>query len=206
MSRNATLYPLTVFIVDDDAPICHAIGNVLESEGFPQRTFSSTEDFLAALQHEMPGCLLLDVRLPGMTGVDFQERLNEANIPIPIIFMTACGDIPMVKRVMKAGAIEFLIKPFQREELLAAVHAAFERDSKTRRQSSRLDVVQGRYNSHSPREREVMKMVVAGLLNKQIAAGLGLSEITVKFHRRHVMEKIRANSLADLVRIAEILK
>ncbi len=206
MSADEIKNPATVFIVDDDPSICDALANLLDSEGIPQRAFNCTEDFLAGWRPEMPGCLLLDVRLPGMTGVEFQERLSAARIRIPIIFMTAHADVPMVRRVMKAGAIEFLTKPFQREELLDAVQAAFDKDSQQRRQRAQRELVWKCYSSLSPREKEVMSLVVDGLMNKQIAATLSLQEITVKFHRRHVMDKMRASSIADLVRMAEILK
>ena len=196
----------TVFIVDDDASICAAMVNLLDSEGIAATPFSSTEDFFAQWQPELPGCLLLDVRLPGITGVEFQEKLRDEGISIPIIFMTAYGDVPTVRRVMKGGAIEFLTKPFQKEELLAAVHHAFALDQARRVEASSLQTLQSRFDSLTPREREVMALVTAGLLNKQIAGELTLSEITVKLHRRQVMEKMKANSLADLVRSAENLK
>jgi FixJ family two-component response regulator len=196
----------TVFIVDDDASICAAMVNLLNSEGIAATPFSSTEDFFEQWQPALPGCLLLDVRLPGITGVEFQEVLRDEGISIPIIFMTAYGDVPTVRRVMKAGAIEFLTKPFQKEELLAAVRHAFELDRTRRVEASSLQTLQSRFDSLTPREREVMALVTAGLLNKQIAGELALSEITVKLHRRQVMEKMKANSLADLVRSAENLK
>jgi FixJ family two-component response regulator len=154
----------------------------------------------------MAGCLLLDARLPGISGVEFQERLQASGVRIPVIFMTAHGDIPMVRKVMKAGAIEFLTKPFQKEELLRAVDQAFLRDRLRREEEGVFRSIQLRINSLTDREREVMAMVIAGLLNKQIAFELNLSEITVKLHRRHVMEKMQANSLADLVRICERVK
>jgi FixJ family two-component response regulator len=197
---------MTVFIVDDDTSICESMANLLDSEGIAARSFASTEEFISARDPEMPGCLLLDVRLPGITGVEFQDELRHKGIHIPIIFMTAYGDIPMVRRVMKAGAIEFLTKPFQKEELLTAVRHAFERDAEHRRNSAQLAIALSRYNALTPREREVMAFVTSGLLNKQIAGELGLSEITVKLHRRHVMDKMCAGSLADLVRTAEVLK
>jgi FixJ family two-component response regulator len=206
MSEPIEALAPTVFIVDDDASICAAMVNLLDSEGIAATPFSSTEDFFEHWQPELPGCLLLDVRLPGITGVEFQEVLREEGISIPIIFMTAYGDVPTVRRVMKAGAIEFLTKPFQKEELLAAVHQAFELDRTRRVEASSLQTLQARFDSLTPREREVMALVTAGLLNKQIAGELTLSEITVKLHRRQVMEKMKANSLADLVRSAENLK
>jgi FixJ family two-component response regulator len=197
---------MTVFIVDDDVAICDAMVNLLDSEGIAASPFGSTEEFFSAWKPHMPGCLLLDVRLPGITGVEFQEKLRYTGIHIPIIFMTAHGDIPMVRRVMKAGAIEFLTKPFQREELLVAVHQAFALDRDHRRHSAQLAGLQTRYNQLTLREREVMALVTAGLLNKQIAGELGLSEITVKLHRRHALEKMQASSLADLVKMAEFLR
>jgi len=197
---------MTVFIVDDDPSICDSLCNLLASEGIAAQAFGSTEEFFYGWKQEMPGCLLLDVRLPGVTGVEFQEHLRAADVRIPIIIMTAHGDIPMVRRVMKAGAVEFLTKPFQREELLEAVQEAFARDKLQRSRSTRLEAVWKCYRRLSAREREVMALVTSGKLNKQAAAELGLSEITVKLHRRKVMEKMEAASLADLVRAAEILR
>jgi FixJ family two-component response regulator len=197
---------MTVFIVDDDASICEAMVNLFDSEGISSSPFSSTEDFFHKWQPHMPGCLLLDVRLPGLTGVEFQEKLRNAGIRIPIIFMTAFGDIPMVRRVMKAGAIEFLTKPFQKEELLTAVHQAFALDQTRRQEDATRESLQARLNSLTTREREVMRLVTAGLLNKQIAGELRLSEITVKLHRRQVMEKMKANSLAELAKMAAELQ
>ncbi len=196
---------MTVFIVDDDEAIRDAISNLLETEHIASLSFATAEEFLAEWRKEMPGCLLLDVRLPGITGIELQERFRNLGREIPIIIMTAHGDIPMVRRVMKAGAIEFLTKPFQREELLMAISQGFEQDKERRRLGSHVEAVRGFYRTLTPREREVMAQVTDGLLNKQIAANLGLSEITVKLHRRQVMEKMRASSLADLVRIAAVL-
>jgi FixJ family two-component response regulator len=195
-----------VFIVDDDLSICEAMTNLLSSEGIPAASFSSAEQFLDSWQPHLAGCLLLDVRLPGITGVEFQDKLSKAGIAIPIIFMTGHGDVPMVRRVMKAGAIEFLTKPFQREELLAAVQEAFLRDHDQRAYRGELLALSACYDRLSAREREIMELVVSGLLNKQIADRLGLSEIMVKIHRRSVMDKMEATSLADLVRSAQTLR
>jgi FixJ family two-component response regulator len=197
---------LTVFIVDDDESICEAITNLLESVGIRAEHFGSTEDFLLSGRSAAPGCLILDVRLPGMTGVEFQQQLAHAGIHIPIIFMTAHGDIPMVRKVMKAGAVEFLTKPFQKEELLTAIHQAFEGLHARHEEQAAMRSLRKRYETLTGREREVMELVTAGLLTKQIAGQLNLSEITVKLHRRHVMEKMHAGSLADLVRMAERIK
>ena len=193
----------TVFVVDDDESIREAISNLLESVGMRAEQFGSTEEFLHSGRVSSPGCLVLDVRLPGMTGVEFQGELARRGISIPIIFMTAHGDIPMVRKVMKAGAIEFLTKPFQKEELLHAIRQALEGLHARRAEMAVVDAVRGCFETLTPREREVMERVTAGYLTKQIAAELNLSEITVKLHRRHVMEKMQANSLADLVRMAE---
>ena len=196
----------TVYIVDDDESIRDGLSNLLEAVGIQSKAFCTAEGFRAHWSESMAGCLLLDARLPGIGGVEFQERLQESGVRIPVIFMTAHGDIPMVRKVMKAGAIEFLTKPFQKEELLKAVDQAFLRDRLRRKEEGVFRSIQSRINSLTDREREVMAMVIAGLLNKQIAFELNLSEITVKLHRRHVMEKMQANSLADLVRICERVK
>lgn len=196
----------TVFIVDDDASIREGLVNLLEAVGIPSQQFPSAEDFLRAWDPSHPGCLVLDVRLPGITGVEFQERLRASATDIPIIFMTAHGDIPMVRKVMKAGAIEFLTKPFEKRELLTAIEHAFARDRARRSQDAALAPIRKRYESLTPREREVMRLVTAGLLNKQIADELDLSEITVKVHRRNLLGKMRAESLADLVKMAERIR
>jgi FixJ family two-component response regulator len=195
-----------VFIVDDDAAICEGLCNLLEAVGISSRCFFTAEGFRAHWSEEMAGCLLLDARLPGISGVEFQQRLRQSGIQIPIIFMTAHGDIPMVRKVMKAGAIEFLTKPFQKEELLHAVQQAFASDRMRRKEEGIIKAIRARIDSLTQREREVMAMVTAGLLNKQIAGELNLSEITVKLHRRHVMEKMQAGSLAELVKMCERVK
>lgn len=193
----------SVFIVDDDRSICEGLANLLDSVGIPTRSYPSAEMFKQDWNREDAGCMLLDVRLPGITGVEFQEQMRSIGIDLPIIFMTAHGDIPMVRKVMKAGAVEFLTKPFQKEELLRAVNEAFALDSARREEQENVREVRARIDSLSPREREVMAMVTAGLLNKQIAAELNLSEIMVKTHRRHMMEKMQADSLAELVKLCE---
>ncbi|HTD21107.1 MAG TPA: response regulator [Terriglobales bacterium] len=200
----ANLTPV-IYVVDDDVSVRDAVSNLLASAGHRAEAFSSTEEFLDAMRPEATSCLVLDIKLPGVSGLDFQEQLEKAGIPIPIIIITAHGDIPMTRRAMKAGAIEFLTKPFQKEELLAAIHQALDRD-RVRRDLQAADFeLRSKFEKLTPREREIMDLVVAGLLNKQIADKLDLSEVTVKFHRRHVMDKMQAASLADLVRMSEKL-
>ena len=194
-----------VFVVDDDAPIRESLKNLIRSVGLHVDTFASGQDFLKAKRPDIPGCLVLDVRLKGLSGLDLQKRMAEANIDIPIIFMTGHGDIPMTVQAMKAGAVEFLTKPFRDQELLDAINQALERDRKRRQERAKVADLHERYDSLTPREREVMGRVVAGLLNKQIAGELGTSETTVKIHRHQVMEKMDADSLADLVRMADKL-
>lgn len=193
----------TVFIVDDDESIREGVSNLLDAVGINAKSYATAEGFSAQWSSAMAGCLLLDARLPGIGGVEFQERLQKSGNKIPVIFMTAHGDIPMVRKVMKAGAVEFLTKPFQKEELLHAVEQAFASDRVRRLEDSVVHSIRVRIESLTAREREVMAMVTAGLLNKQIAGELNLSEITVKMHRRQVMEKMRAGSLADLVKMCE---
>jgi FixJ family two-component response regulator len=193
----------TVFIVDDDESIREGVSNLLEAVGINAKCYATAEGFSAHWSNAMAGCLLLDARLPGIGGVEFQERLRKSGTKIPVIFMTAHGDIPMVRKVMKAGAVEFLTKPFQKEELLHAVEQAFASDRMRRLEDAILDSIRARIGTLTLREREVMAMVTAGLLNKQIAGDLNLSEITIKMHRRQVMEKMRAGSLADLVKMCE---
>ncbi len=198
--------PETVFIVDDDSAICEGLYNLLESVGLTAEHFPSAEHFLQHWSRARAGCLVLDVRLPGMTGVAFPQKMLERDIEIPVIFMTAHGDIPMVRKVMKAGAVEFLTKPFEIPELLHAIEQAFARDRDRRMEETVLNSIQSCVDRLTVREREVMAMVTSGLLNKQIGAELSLSEITVKLHRGRVMEKMHAGSLAELVKMCERIK
>ena len=194
-----------VFIVDDDPSMRRSLESLLRSVGLIPRSFESTHDFLLAERPEAPSCLVLDVRLPGRSGLEFQRELTNSGACLPIIFITGHGDIPMSVAAMKAGAVEFLTKPFRDQDFLDAVHRGIGHDRDRREKSAILTDLQERFESLTPREREIMAMVVAGQLNKQIAAELRLSEITVKVHRTRVMVKMRAKSLPDLVRIADKL-
>ncbi len=204
---DASLQPLvqTVYLVEDDASVREALCDLLESAGIRVQRFGSAEEFLGSLHADMPGCLVLDVRLPGMSGIELQARLAETAIPIPIIIMTAHGDIPMVRKALKAGAVEFLTKPFQDSELLEAIDQAFAADRARRQAEGLIRSISARYDSLSARERQVMEMVTDGMMNKEIADELHLSLVTVKLYRKQVMEKMQADSLADLVKIRQKL-
>ena len=194
-----------VFVVDDDEGMRQSLKNLIGSVGLRVEAFASAQEFLRSKLTDVPGCLVLDVRLPGLSGLDLQKRMADADIEIPIIFITGHGDIPMTVRAMKAGAVEFLTKPFRDQDLLDAIQQALDRNRAAREQRAEIEELRSRLDSLTPREREVMGLVVAGRLNKQIAGELGTSETTIKIHRHQVMEKMRAGSLAELVRMADRL-
>ena len=194
-----------VFVIDDDASVRDAVKRLIASVGLRVETFGSTREFLAAKRPDVPACLVLDVRLPDVSGLEFQRDLAALDFQIPIIFITGHADIPMTVRAMKAGAVEFLTKPFRGQELLDAVQEAIAKDRAAWSERAQMAELRGRYDTLTPREKEVLKLVASGLLNKQVGAELGTSELTVKTHRGRVMEKMGADSLADLVRMSERL-
>jgi FixJ family two-component response regulator len=203
-SVESTDQPI-VFVIDDDASMRQALARLLQSVQLRAEAFASPQEFLQGVCPNVPSCLVLDVRLPGLSGLDFQAELARADVRIPIVFITGHGDIPMTVRAMKAGAVDFLAKPFRDQDLLDAVTAAIQRDQTRREHENAVADVRGHFSSLTPREREIMAFVASGLMSKQIAAEVGLSEITVKVHRSHIMKKMGARSVADLVRMADSL-
>jgi len=195
-----------VFVVDDDLSVREGLERLLHAAGWEVETFPSAQEFLAHRKEDIPSCLVLDVGLPGLSGLDLQKRILEANREIPIVFITGHKDVPTSVRAMKAGAVEFLVKPFSEDDLLDAIRQAIKRDQSARYQNAQMQDLWRRYESLTPREREVMQRVVSGLLNKQVAAELGTSEITIKVHRGQVMQKMQADSLVDLVRMYDKLR
>jgi len=205
MTSKAIELPPAVFVVDDDASIREALDGLFRSIGLQAKTFGSAAEFLQHKLPDAPSCLVLDVRLPGLSGLDFQAELAAAGLHIPIIFMTGHGDIPMTVKAMKAGAVEFLPKPFRDQDMLDAVQQALERDRERRERNSGLAKLKSNFDTLTPREQEVMGLVTAGLMNKQVAGEIGVSEITAKVHRGNIMRKMGAKSLAELVRMADAL-
>ena len=195
-----------VFVVDDDLSVREGLERLLHAAGWEVETFPSAQEFLAHRKEDIPSCLVLDVGLPGLSGLDLQKRILEANREIPIVFITGHKDVPTSVRAMKAGAVEFLVKPFSEDDILDAIRQAIKRDQSARYQNAQMQDLWRRYESLTPREREVMQRVVSGLLNKQVAAELGTSEITIKVHRGQVMQKMQADSLVDLVRMYDKLR
>jgi len=203
--KEATSGQSIVFVIDDDASLGASVSSLLRSVGLQARVFASTSEFLQEKRPNVPSCMVLDVRLPGVSGIDFQADLSKRNIHIPIVFMTGHGDIPMTVRAMKAGAVEFLTKPFRDQDMLDAVQLALERDLSRIESEKAASGLKSKFETLTPREQEIMALVASGLMNKQVAGKIGLSEITVKVHRGRVMQKMGAKTLADLVRIAEAL-
>lgn len=195
-----------VFVVDDDPSMREAVQDLIASVGLQARGFASPREFLEAERPDAPACLVLDVRLPGASGLNFQQELARAGVPIPVIFITGHGDIPMSVRAIKAGAVEFLTKPFRDQELLDAINAGIERNRAQRREATVMDDLRQRFAALTPREREIMALVILGRMNKQIAGDLGVSEVTVKVHRGQIMRKMRAKSLPELVRMGDVLR